>query len=81
MIELTVDHNGEQWVAHNEKMRLVAPTIELLDANTASLLKKQGLLEPGKTLKVCMRFDSAGLPQWVRQYAQHYFNRVVEIEA
>jgi len=27
-----------------------------------------------------MYFDNSTIPQWIRQYAQHYFNRIVEIE-
>lgn len=52
-----------------------------LDENLNSAVKEKGLVEAGQTLEVFMAFDNALIPQWIRQYAQHYFNRVLIVKA
>ena len=79
MVELTLTHDGRRWVARNELLAAAAPTLEELDSEVGRLLKRNGLLKAGKTLRISMAFDNSTIPQWIRQYSQHYFNRVVDI--
>jgi hypothetical protein len=79
MVELTLTHDGGRWVAMNELLAAAAPTLEELDSEVGRLLKRNGLLKTGEKLRVFMAFDNSTIPQWIRQYAQHYFNRVVDI--
>lgn len=57
-----------------------APSLEELDQGVERLLKEKGMLKEGERAEVFMAFDNATIPQWIRQYAQHYFNRVVEVK-
>jgi len=79
MIELTLTHDGRCWAASSDLLTAAAPTLEALDAEVRRALSQSGHLKAGETLQVHMAFDSSTIPQWIRQYAQHYFNRVVDI--
>jgi hypothetical protein len=79
MVELTLTHNGHHWVAKNAVLAADAATLEELDREVLRQLKQNGLLPAGEKLSVFMAFDNSTIPQWIRQYAQHYFNRVVEL--
>jgi hypothetical protein len=79
MVELTLTHDGRCWVARNNFLAASAATLEELDSQVGRLLKQSGVLKAGEKLRVFMAFDNSTIPQWIRQYAQHYFNRVVDI--
>ncbi len=80
MIELIISHDGTNWTAKNDFLSASAATLEELDINVGKLLSKNGYIEKGQKLKVFMAFDNSTIPQWIRQYAQHYFNRIVEVK-
>jgi hypothetical protein len=79
MVELILTHDGKSWVARNELLAAAAATLEELDSEVGRLLRESGRLRAGEKLRVFMAFDNSTIPQWIRQYAQHYFNRVVDI--
>jgi len=78
MLELTLIHDGTHWVARNQDLAASAESLEELDRVVGQLLKRTGRLRAGEKLSVLMAFDNSTIPQWIRQYAQHYFNRVVD---
>jgi hypothetical protein len=80
MLEFTVSHNGTEWVAENDDMRVSAPTLGELDLELAGMLAAKHLLREKETIRILMCFDNSTIPQWIRQYSQHYFNRVVELK-
>ncbi|NVM22443.1 MAG: DUF5395 family protein [Desulfobacterales bacterium] len=80
MIEFIVSHDGKNWIARNEVLCAEAPTLEELDNELKKLLREKGCLEKGKKLDIFMAFDNSTIPVWMRQYAQHYFNRIVRVE-
>jgi hypothetical protein len=80
MVELILTHDGRHWVARNDLLTASAPTLSELDQEVGRLLRQDGSLGAGESLKVLMAFDNATIPQWMRQYAQHYFNRVVTVK-
>jgi hypothetical protein len=79
-IELTIRHTGQNWLADNETLSVSAPTLDELDHQLKLLLKEKNLHKEGSKTKVYMYYDNSTIPQWIRQYAQHYFNRIVEFE-
>lgn len=79
MIELTVLHDGRNWVASGDDISAAAPTLEELDREVGRLAREAGRVGERETLKVHMAFDYSTIPQWIRQYSQHYFNRIVTI--
>lgn len=80
-MECVLTHDGENWLAESEFFDLSAPTLAQLDDRLRSVLTGRRLVEPGETAEVFMAFDDATLPAWIRAYAQHYFNRIVKLEA
>ncbi len=79
-MDFVLHHDGANWCLHNEQFSLSAPSMALLDADLRRMLQDRGLLRSGERKRVRMMFDNSTLPQVIRQYAQHYFNRVLEIE-
>jgi len=80
VIELIITHDGKNWIAGNDALYAEAPTLEKLDNELQKLVKKKGYLKKGKKLDMFMAFDNSTIPVWMRQYAQHYFNRIVRVE-
>ena len=78
MLEFIISHDGSKWLAANKQFALSASTLEGLDLALERRIKEEGLLKKGEKIKIFMAFDNATLPAWIRQYAQHYFNRMVE---
>jgi len=72
-------HDGKDWVVRNSHLTLSSPTLEELDAKIGDLLREKGLVKKGEKAEVLMEFDNYSIPQWIRQYSQHYFDRIVEI--
>ncbi len=81
VIELIVSHDGKNWIAKNDRLYAQAPTLEELDNELTKLVKQKGYLEPGKKLDLFMAFDNTTIPRWMRQYSQHYFNRIIQVES
>ena len=79
-IELTIRHTGQNWFVENENLSLSASTLEDLDDQLKILLKRKKLHKKGTKTRVFMFYDNSTIPQWIRQYAQHYFNRILVIE-
>ncbi len=79
-IELIVSHDGKNWIARNDRLSAQAPTIEELDNELTKLVKQKGYLAPGKKVDLFMAFDNSTIPRWMRQYSQHYFNRIIQVE-
>lgn len=79
-IELSLAHDGRQWVVHNETLVARGDKFETLDANLKSVLLKSGRFAPGVRVTVFMGFDFDTIPTWLRQYHTHYFNRFVTVD-
>lgn len=78
--EFTIRHDGTEWIAENGNLRVSGRTLEALDGALRRAMREKGLIAKGEKAEVFMAFDNATIPQWIRQYAQHYFNRIVELE-
>jgi hypothetical protein len=79
VIELTITHDGTNWIAASDLVSAEAASLPELDRVLRDRLRSEGRLAPGAELDLMMVFDNDGIPVWMRQYAQHYFNRVVRI--
>lgn len=75
-----IKHDGKCWIIENGHSTISAPTLEKLDSRLENHMKENGLLKKGEKAEVFMAFDNSTIPQWIRQYAQHYFNRIVTVE-
>jgi len=78
-IDMVIIHDGEKWIARNDALEAVGRTLPELDADLTRNLRRLGGYE-GRSLTVFMGFDFSTIPTWIRQYASHYFNRVIRVE-
>lgn len=78
-IDMVIVHDGEKWIARNDAIEAVGRTLPELDADLVQNLRRAGGYQ-GRVLTVFMGFDFATIPTWIRQYASHYFNRVIRVE-
>ena len=78
--EFTISYKEKNWFIRNDFITLSAPTLNELDSALKKFIRKQGIVKQGETYKVFMAFDNSTIPQWMRQYSRHYFNRILEIE-
>ncbi|MBW2458374.1 MAG: DUF5395 family protein [Deltaproteobacteria bacterium] len=79
MRDFRLVHDGTDWVADDGQVSARAQTLPALDLALAAQLRKDRSRYPGSTLDVRMTFDNSVIPQWMRQYSNHYFNRVVTL--
>lgn len=78
-IELHLTHDGDKWIAWNERLRAKGESLPDLDADVGRVLREAGVYPAGGRPTVFMGFDFDAIPTWLRQYHAHYFNRVVSI--
>mgnify|MGYP004746620879 CR=1 FL=1 len=76
-MEFSIHHDGRNWVASCGEFTVAAASLDELDRMVESELDKRGRLAREGETRVRMCFDTRTIPEWIRQYAQHYFNRVV----
>ncbi len=79
MLTFRLIHAGGFWIAENGDVRVEAGTLPELDRELGLALgktRKDGALDK---IDVRMTFDNSVLPKWMRQYSNHYFNRVVTL--
>lgn len=76
--DLVLRHEGDAWIASAPGLSVRAADFVTLDERLRRRLRREHGAR-GKTVRVCMRFDLDGLPGWTRQYAAHYFNRLVRL--
>ncbi|MGD8566719.1 MAG: DUF5395 family protein [Gammaproteobacteria bacterium] len=76
-VELTLIHDGNEWVVSNDLYKASGKTFEALDNNLINALRHSGEFTQGTKVKIFMGFDFATIPTWLRQYHTHYFNRQV----
>jgi hypothetical protein len=80
MIELSLIHDGRHWVARADSWTARGRTIQELDRAVAAIIRETRKPGDGRQLEVRMNFDTSVIPQWMRQYSNHYFNRLVKVD-
>jgi len=78
-IELRLIHDGKLWIAQNGSLTASAKTLKDLDLELAKIVRASEQFAGEQTLAIRMNFDNVVIPEWIRQYSNHYFNRVVTI--
>jgi hypothetical protein len=76
MISMILGHDGHNWILSNDMIVLSAATLNELDKKLESALQPQWQKEP---IKVFMASDNEMIPEWIRPYMNHYFNRILEL--
>ena len=79
MLDFTLTHDGQNWIAKNNQFTAEADTIESLDQKVKNILREKNFIKSGETKRIRFVFDNSTIPQWIRQYSNHYFNRIIEV--
>ena len=79
MLDFTLTHDGLNWIAKHNQLTAKALTIESLDQKVKIILKEKKFIKSGETKRIRFVFDNSTIPQWIRQYSNHYFNRIIEV--
>ncbi len=80
-LQATLIDDGRIWIATCENnVTAKGRTLPQLDTDLKQALIDSGRYPKGATVSVFMAFDYSTIPTWIRQYAYHYFNRLVILE-
>jgi hypothetical protein len=79
-VELSIIFQGNQWIAGNGSITAAGGTLVELDQNIKRALAESGQFTKGSTVTIYMKFDFSSIPDWIRQYSPHYFNRMIKVE-
>jgi hypothetical protein len=70
---------GNLWLAERDGIRITASSLEELDSLISEHIRQEFSNHKGENLNIKMFFDQSEIPEWMRQYANHYFNRHIRI--
>lgn len=73
-IDVSLTTRGARWVASWKAETWSAPSLDALDAAVRARFAGR---DEVRHVRMC--FDRTALPEAVRQYAPHYFDRVIEV--
>jgi hypothetical protein len=78
-VELEICHDGYHWIAKNNDIHVRAK--EMKDLDKEIIRKVQSLFRESNAnyIDVSMAFDNQVVPEWIRQYSNHYFNRRLRV--
>ncbi len=80
MLTFRLIYERGYWIAECGDMRARAASLPELDKKLGKVLADMNPHSSGSKTAVLMTFDNSVIPQWMRQYSNHYFNRVVTIK-
>ena len=77
--DIILTFRGNSWVAKLSNEELMADSLEDLDDRLKMHFRKTRDIKHGDRISVNYLFDNSYIPEWIRQYSNHYFNRKVEL--
>ena len=78
-LEITLAHDGRNWVARHPLFECAAETLKEIDQQITSIVCNSAEFKEHRSVQVFMGFDYDTIPTWLRQYHTHYFNRILNI--
>ena len=79
-LDITLTFKGTEWVVADDSFPAVSDSLEELDIKVRNHLENRYSPSPGDTITINYLFDNSAIPEWIRQYSNHYFNRKVEFK-
>jgi len=76
---MTITHDGREWIAWNDQFRVSASSLEELDDAVRARYLARDDIKKNKKIEVFMAFDNSAIPHWIRPFANYYFNRIIKI--
>jgi len=78
-ITYNLHSKGNLWLAERDGKRITATSLEELDSLISVDIRQEFIDHKGQNLNIRMYFDQSEIPEWMRQYANHYFNRHIRL--
>jgi len=78
-LEVVLGMRGGTWVADGAGLHARAGSLDALDREIARQLRAAGRYPPGSTVRVFMACERTVIPEWMRAYQSHWFNRDVSL--
>ncbi len=79
MLDFRIIHDGTHWIADKGTLVVRGRTLEELDRSLAAVVGEHFDVGDAAEIDVRMTFDNVTIPEWMRQYSNHYFNRIVTL--
>lgn len=76
-IEVMLDHDGRNWIVSGSGLNVQAQELDDIDRQLEAALQPR-LDREGK-LHIFMTSNNELIPEWMRPYMNHYFNRQLEL--
>ncbi len=76
---LSISHNGYHWIAKGDGVQVTAKELRQLDKEINQKFKQTHFKSEFDYADIFMSFDNQTIPEWIRQYSNHYFNRRLRI--
>ncbi|MDD4648767.1 MAG: DUF5395 family protein [Desulfoplanes sp.] len=80
MLDFRLIYDGKAWRAMHGDISVQGKSLISLDKNLEQELVNRDMTQGLSEYKVRMTFDNSCMPEFMRQYANHYFNRVVHFK-
>ncbi len=76
-IEMLLDHDGQDWIVTGGDLRIAAKELDDIDRQLETALQPR--LAKDKRIDVIMTSNDEMIPEWMRPFMNHYFNRHLEL--
>ena len=78
--DINLSFKGVRWIASYKGHKLDSDTLEGMDRQLRDYLETTHKPVKGDIITISYLFDNSSIPEWIRQYSNHYFNRKVEFK-
>lgn len=78
--DIILSFQGVRWIASYNGYSFYSETLEELDTKLEDHIKARHEPAKGDIFTLSYLFDNSSIPEWIRQYSNHYFNRKVEFK-
>ncbi len=78
-LELTLSHDGYNWITDGLNKRLSGSDLHRLEDSIINAINIDPRFTNNESIDVTLRFDMNNFPRWLHQYQSHYFNYTFNI--
>jgi hypothetical protein len=76
-LEVILKQDGARWVARGEDLSVETGDVSEIDEAIRRRVEESGRFPAGTKVEVFLACDRGVIPDWMRPYHSHYFNRTI----
>jgi len=80
VLELTLSHDGHNWVTDDMSRKLCGNDLHHLEDQISNAINTDPRFTDNESIDVTLLFDMDRLPRWLHQYQSHYFNYTFTVD-